>query len=154
MLRRTFLGLMGAAAGAGMLAPVKADAASHEFKGYPGSKGVLFDATRCIGCRKCEAACNTVNELPKPKVPFDDLEVLNTKRRTDAKTYTVVNKYQGPTGPLFRKIQCNHCLEPACASACFVKAFKKTPSGAVVYDASVCVGCRYCMVACPFEIPA
>ena len=51
------------------------------------------------------------------------------------------------------KDQCNHCLEPACASACFVKAFTKTKEGAVIYDESVCVGCRYCMIACPFEIP-
>ena len=56
--------------------------------------------------------------------------------------------------PVFVKNQCNHCLEPACASACFVKAFKKTETGAVVYDASLCVGCRYCMIACPFNIPA
>jgi len=55
---------------------------------------------------------------------------------------------------MFVKKQCNHCLEPACASACFVKAFKKTESGAVIYDESLCVGCRYCIVACPFEIPA
>ncbi len=152
MLRRTFLGLIGAA-GATAVTSGKVEAAGKEFKGYPGSKGVLFDATRCIGCRKCEAACNKVNDLPQPEKPFDDLEVLNIRRRTHPDTYTVVNKYQVGGAPVFRKFQCNHCLEPACASACFVKAFKKSPSGAVVYDASVCVGCRYCMIACPFEIP-
>lgn len=154
MLRRTFLGMLGAAC-VGATVPGKAGAAGKEFKGYPGSMGVLFDATRCIGCRKCEAACNKVNDLPAPEKKFDDLSVLDTKRRTDAKSYTVVNKYKGESkSPVFRKSQCNHCLEPACASACFVKAFKKLPNGAVVYDESVCVGCRYCMVACPFEIPA
>jgi len=66
----------------------------------------------------------------------------------------VVNKYETSQGFRFRKIQCNHCLEPACASVCFVSAFKKQPTGAVVYDPSVCVGCRYCMMACPFEVPA
>jgi Fe-S-cluster-containing dehydrogenase component len=97
-----------------------------------------------------------VNQLPEPEKPFDDLSVLNERRRTDPKTYTVINRYDGVSkgrGPFFRKIQCNHCLEPACASACFVRAFKKTPEGAVTYDASVCVGCRYCMIACPFYIP-
>ncbi|WP_320005926.1 sulfate respiration complex iron-sulfur protein HmcB [Maridesulfovibrio sp.] len=153
MLRRTFLGMLGAAC-VGASLPAGAEAAGKEFKGYPGSKGVLFDATRCIGCRKCEAACNKVQKLPAPEKKFDDLSVLDTKRRTDAKTFTVVNKYGTPEHPVFRKSQCNHCLEPACASACFVKAFKKLPNGAVVYDESVCVGCRYCMVACPFEIPA
>ncbi|SMF16508.1 sulfate respiration complex iron-sulfur protein HmcB [Desulfovibrio gilichinskyi] len=151
MLRRTFLGMLGTACVGASIPSVAS--ASKEFKGYPGSKGVLFDATRCIGCRKCESACNKVNNLPAPDKKFDDLSVLDTKRRTDAKTLTVVNKYESGKGPLFRKSQCNHCMEPACASACFVKAFKKLPNGAVVYDESVCVGCRYCMVACPFEIP-
>jgi formate dehydrogenase iron-sulfur subunit len=153
MLRRTFLGLLGAA-GASVALPVSAKAGGKHFGPHPDTKGVLFDATRCIGCRKCEQACNEVNELPAPDKPFDDLTVLDTPRRTDEKTYTVVNKYQGKNGPVFRKNQCNHCLEPACASACFVRAFKKQPNGAVTYDASVCVGCRYCMVACPFSIPA
>ncbi len=156
MKRRHFLGLLGAA-GVTLSTGVSAKAASlGDVKGLPNAGGVLFDATRCIGCRKCEAACNQVNELPKPAKPFDDLTVLETTRRTDAKTYTVVNKYTPEAGkpPVFRKIQCNHCMEPACASACFVAAFKKTETGAVVYDPSVCVGCRYCMVACPFNIPA
>ena len=68
----------------------------------------------------------------------------------------MVNRYDhipGVAGAVFRKDQCQHCLEPACASACFVKAFTKTPQGGVVWDASVCVGCRYCMIACPFNIP-
>lgn len=132
-------------------------AANKHFKGYPESSGVLFDNLLCIGCRKCEAGCNQVNDLPPPEQPFDDLSVLNQKRRTDAQSYTVVNRYDNPDnhrGPLYRKIQCNHCLEPACASACFVKAFSKTETGAVTYDPSVCVGCRYCMIACPFDIPA
>lgn len=152
MLRRTFLGLLGAA-GASVALPTSAKAGAKEFGPHPDTQGVLFDATRCIGCRRCEQACNEVNKLPAPDIAFDDLSVLENKRRTDEKTYTVVNKYQGTNGPVYRKGQCNHCLEPACASACFVRAFEKLPNGAVVYDESVCVGCRYCMVACPFEIP-
>jgi formate dehydrogenase iron-sulfur subunit len=155
--RRKFLGWMGAA-GATTVAGKTAKATTNkEFHGYPESRGVLYDVARCIGCRRCEAACNKVNDLPSPEVPFKDLSVLDEKRRTDANHFTVVNSYNLParkSGPVFRKIQCNHCLEPACASACFVKAFKKTEAGPVVYNASVCVGCRYCMIACPFEIPA
>ncbi len=157
MQRRTFLKLIGSAGlGAALPAATAKAAGNKAFTGYPDAMGVLFDATKCIGCRKCEAACNEVNELPKPEKPFDDLSVMNAKRRTDAKTYTVVNKFVPVDGrpPVFAKTQCNHCQEPACASACFVKAFTKTPEGAVVYDASVCVGCRYCMVACPFSVPA
>ncbi|MCP4756446.1 MAG: 4Fe-4S dicluster domain-containing protein [Proteobacteria bacterium] len=154
--RRSFLKWAGAA-NLTLAAGTTATAASnHQFEGYPDSKGVLYDNTYCIGCRKCEEGCNKVNELPAPDQPFDDLSVLENKRRTSNESFTVVNQYQpvdGTTGEIYRKIQCNHCLEPACAAACFVKALKKTPSGAVTYDASVCVGCRYCMVACPFEIP-
>jgi Fe-S-cluster-containing dehydrogenase component len=154
--RRKFLGWLGAASlGATLGSPANAASNKH-FSGYPGSQGVLFDNTRCIGCRKCEDGCNKVNQLPDPEKPFDDLSVLENKRRTTAKTYTVVNRYakiSNPKGPVYRKIQCNHCLEPACASACFVRAFSKTEIGAVTYDESVCVGCRYCMIACPFEIP-
>ena len=155
--RRKFLGWVGAAAGTTAIMDKSAFAVSNKhFKGYPGSFGVLHDITRCIGCRQCEAACNTVNELSNPKRPFDDLTVLGENRRTSEDAYTVVNRYTGKEGtrPIFVKTQCNHCLEPACASACFVKALRKDKSGAVSYDASLCVGCRYCMVACPFNIPA
>ncbi len=156
--RRKFLSWLGAATAGTTLGKTANAASNKHFSGYPNSMGVLFDNTRCIGCRKCEEGCNAVNELPAPDQPFDDLSVLDTKRRTDAKTYTIVNRYDTFSntrlkGPLYRKVQCNHCLEPACASACFVRAFTKTSQGAVIYDASVCVGCRYCMIACPFEIP-
>ena len=154
--RRKFLGWMGAA-GVGVTVGKSAQAASNKhFSGYPDSMGVLHDIARCVGCRSCEAACNAVNQLPPPEISFKDLTVLDRKRRTTPPEYTVVNRYDtGGAGskPVYRKNQCNHCLEPACASACFVKAFDKTAEGAVVYDASVCVGCRYCMIACPFEIP-
>jgi Fe-S-cluster-containing dehydrogenase component len=144
------------AAGVGITASKTAQAGSlQHFEGYPESMGVLHDITRCVGCRLCEEACNKVNELPKPDKNFKDLAVLESSRRTTPKDYTVVNRYPSdePGRYVFRKNQCNHCLEPACASACFVRAFKKNENGAVVYNPDVCVGCRYCMVACPFEIP-
>ena len=152
--RRKFLSWVGAT-GIGLVTAGTTKAAHGEFEGYPGSYGVLHDTTLCIGCRSCEKACNEVNQLPAPDEPFDDLTVLDRKRRTDYRSYTVVNRYDETShgSPVFRKMQCNHCLEPACASACFVGAFTKTPEGAVVYDASVCVGCRYCIIACPFDIP-
>ncbi|UCD33635.1 MAG: 4Fe-4S dicluster domain-containing protein [Desulfobacterales bacterium] len=152
--RRKFLGWVGAAGLSTVWSGSASAATTKHFEGYPDSLGVLFDNLLCIGCRTCEEACNKVNELPPPDQPFKDLSVLDQKRRTTAKTYTIVNRYNSSKGPILRKIQCNHCLEPACASACFVRAFKKTKEGAVTYDASVCVGCRYCMIACPFEIPA
>ncbi|MCG8633424.1 MAG: 4Fe-4S dicluster domain-containing protein [Desulfobacterales bacterium] len=153
--RRKFLGCLTAALGTTTGVGTLAHAASNKhFTGYPDSFGVLHDSTKCIGCRKCEQACNEVNELGKPDKPFDDLTVLDERRRTDENVYTVVNKFAGPGAGVFAKKQCNHCQEPACASACFVKAFKKDKTGAVIYDESLCVGCRYCMVACPFDVPA
>jgi Fe-S-cluster-containing dehydrogenase component len=87
---------------------------------------------------------------------FSDTSIYQKKRRPDAQTYTVVNSYENRkwTKPVYRKIQCNHCIEPACAAACLVGALKKTADGAVVYNEEVCIGCRYCMTACPFSIPA
>lgn len=145
-----------AAASAGAATTKTGQAAHGVFSGYPESYGVLHDTTLCIGCRSCERACNEVNNLPEQDRPFDDLSVLEEKRRTDATRYTVVNKYKTSDKDhtiVNRKNQCNHCLEPACASSCFVGAFTKTPQGSVIYDESVCVGCRYCLIACPFDIP-
>jgi len=158
--RRRFLqgGLVASAAATISLAK-KTEAAT--FEGYPNAMGVLVDLSRCVGCRSCEAACNLEQKLPAPEKPFNDVSVFEElhhgqKRRPDETRYTVVNRYEipGREHPLFRKIQCNHCQEPACLTSCFVNAYTKTPEGAVVYDSTVCVGCRTCMVACPFNIPA
>ncbi len=159
--RRRFLA--GSAAGAALVMhPGKKAFASGSFTGFPDGMGVLVDLTRCVGCRTCEAACNKEQKLPEPALPFDDYSVFdeihhgNQKRRTTDKAYTIVNRYEpeGADKPLYRKIQCNHCNEPACLTSCFVAAYTKTPEGAVIYNKHVCVGCRNCMIACPFHIPA
>lgn len=136
------------------------DGESHQVKKYQDTMGVLVDMTRCVGCRSCEAACNAEQNLPRPAQPFTEEAVFDEgehgqKRRTDENRYTVVNRYDVPglDHPLFRKIQCNHCQEPACLTSCFVNAYTKTPEGAVIYNQDVCVGCRTCMIACPFYIP-
>ena len=163
--RRKFLKSTAIAGGsaAAAMSSSKSAFAMKEFEGYPDSMGVLVDLTRCIGCRTCEAACNQEHGLPEPALPFDDFSVFDQvfhggkqKRRTDDKAYTVVNRYktETPGGPVYRKIQCNHCNEPACLTSCFVNAYTKTKEGAVIYNEAVCVGCRMCMVACPFSIPA
>jgi Fe-S-cluster-containing dehydrogenase component len=146
-----------AAGGAGLVGKSKLASGAGQFTGYPDRVGVLTDVTRCVGCRTCEAACNEINKLPPPKVPFDDQSVFEKTRRTDEQAYTVVNRYPNPKPgepPIYVKHQCRHCDEPACASACLVAAFTKTPEGPVTYNKGVCVGCRYCMTACPFYVPA
>jgi formate dehydrogenase iron-sulfur subunit len=119
--------------------------------------GVLVDTTVCNGCRRCEWACNEWNKNSNlPINAFDDKSVFEKVRRTHARTFTVVNRFINPkdSTPIYVKKQCMHCNVPACKDACFVDAFKKTGTGAVVYNDSVCVGCRYCMIACPFDVPA
>jgi Fe-S-cluster-containing dehydrogenase component len=162
--RRSFLkgGLAGGVAAAAAVGVAKNADAAGDFGGYPDSMGVLVDMTKCVGCRTCEAACNKEQNLPMPAKPFNDMSVHDEvrhgglPRRTSEKAYTVVNKYEveGREHPLFRKVQCNHCQEPGCLTSCFVNAYTKTPEGAVIYDPKVCVGCRTCMIACPFYIPA
>lgn len=157
--RRNFLkcAMLAGASATAAASPVQARTSPVPADPY----GCLVDLTRCIGCRKCEQACREVNQLPEPKRPFDDLTVLDRKRRPDEQAYTVINRYysgmideRDQLIPTFVKLQCMHCQDPACASACIVGALTKKENGAVHYDASKCIGCRYCMVACPFEIPA
>lgn len=157
--RRQFLKLSTAAAATALVgAPAGAKAA----RPGPESLGCLVDTTLCVGCRQCEKACNQRNALPAPAVSFDETAVLENERRMDETTYTVVNKYYPRNlgtltwrqRPTFVKFQCMHCIDPSCVSACIVGALTKEPNGAVIYDADKCIGCRYCMVACPFQVPA
>jgi formate dehydrogenase iron-sulfur subunit len=108
-------------------------------------KAILTDVTRCVGCEKCVAACAAENRQAAATAPqrwtLDD--------GLSADRFTAVVRRDGG----YVRKQCRHCLEPACAEACPVGALRKTPEGPVVYDGSRCLGCRYCMMACPFGIP-
>lgn len=119
------------------------------------SLGVLVDTTVCIGCRKCEWACNDANQLPTQSIEaFEDKSVFAEFRHPDGTRYTVVNHFDGAEGaakPNYVKSQCMHCNDPACVSACLVRALEKQENGAVSYNADRCMGCRYCMIACPFQ---
>jgi len=100
--------------------------------------GLLIDTTKCIGCGGCTLACKEANDLPK-----DDGKSLS------ATTWTIVEKKEG----VHVRRMCMHCEDPTCASVCPVAALRKTPEGAVTYDETRCIGCRYCMAGCPFGIP-
>ena len=123
-----------------------------------GRWGMLVDTTLCVGCRHCEWACKRQHRLPsEPLARFADASVFERLRRPDAVSYTVVNRFtdpDNPGAPVYVKVQCMHCDQAACASACLVGALRKHENGPVLYDGSKCMGCRYCMVACPFQIPA
>ena len=107
------------------------------------SYGMLIDISRCVGCKACEMACTEANGLEPP----EDQETLCAQKWTVVRTVEVDGEEK------FVRRQCMHCEHPCCQSVCPVGAFKKTPEGPVVYDASRCMGCRYCMMACPYNIP-
>ncbi len=150
--RRSFLkilggGVAGAALG-NILIPrtVRATAPAHptEFM------GVLVDTTRCVGCRSCEMACAEVHDLSVPDIA--DSSIFDRERATSVSQWTVVNRYETKKGEVFVKRQCMHCNQPGCVAACLVKAMEKRKEGPVTWSTN-CMGCRYCMPSCPFEIP-
>jgi formate dehydrogenase iron-sulfur subunit len=106
---------------------------------------ILTDTTRCTGCEACVAACKQANALG-PDTPGRWMRAIDDLSAT--RFTTVITR----DGQSVRQ-QCRHCVDPACVSACLVGAMQKTPEGPVIYDGDRCMGCRYCMVACPFEIP-
>jgi len=127
----------------------------------PEAVGILYDATVCIGCKACMAACKEYNNLP-PDLSTPD-SIWDNPVDLSAKTYNIVKLYQNGTGQVkdreidgysFIRRFCMHCVDPACISACPVSALTKDPNtGAVVYNKDYCIGCRYCQVACPYNIP-
>ncbi|MFA6450703.1 MAG: 4Fe-4S dicluster domain-containing protein [bacterium] len=141
----------------GALAGAETAMASEGAALPPETLGVLVDTTLCIGCRECERACNKVNSLGKPDAYFSDTEkIFEKKRLVETDAFTVVNKFENktdPSKPVFVKRQCMHCNKAACVSACIVGALKKSKNGAVDYTEWKCIGCRYCMMACPFTVP-
>ena len=102
-------------------------------------KAMLVDYTRCIGCYQCVLACKAKNAL-QPMEPAEEPSV---------RSFTGVKKRKG----VFVSRLCMHCQDPTCASVCPVGAFRKTAAGPVVYDKEKCIGCRYCILACPFDVP-
>jgi Fe-S-cluster-containing dehydrogenase component len=158
--RRSFLKtstLIGAGAAATGLSTSVAKAGPKNILS-PDRMGVLVDTTVCIGCRNCEWACKKAHDLPTQSIEsYEDRSVFEKMRRPDETALTVVNRYENPKKPEVPytvKVQCMHCDHPACVSACIVGAFSKEENGAVIWDTTRCIGCRYCMAACPFQIPA
>lgn len=120
-------------------------------------KALLIDSTRCVGCRACQVACKQWNELEAEDTSFFAGKGYQNPRDLAANTWTVITYNEVEVNNrfdwVFGKLQCFHCNVPACASACPVGALEKTEAGPVVYNASICLGCRYCQLACPFKVP-
>jgi formate dehydrogenase iron-sulfur subunit len=111
--------------------------------------GVLYDSTRCAGCQTCESSCAEANGMPAPTGTIQ----AGVVRKTDESHRTVVNAFNSSKGEAYLKKQCMHCNEPACTAACLTQAMYKTKEGAVIWRGDKCMGCRYCMVSCPFDSP-
>jgi formate dehydrogenase iron-sulfur subunit len=107
------------------------------------SQAILYDIAQCIGCRQCEAACAERWGL-RYEEPVTSQEFLSDHKLTAIQTHA---------NERYTRKLCMHCVDPTCVSVCPVGAFEKSKLGPVVYDEDRCIGCRYCMLACPFNVP-
>ena len=116
---------------------------------------MLFDATKCTACRGCQVACKQWNDLPGEVTTHTGSYTHPAQLSADTWLLIEFHEVENDDGLTwgFRRRACMHCLEPACVSACPVGALHKAAEGPVVYNEDRCIGCRYCMVACPFDVP-
>ena len=111
--------------------------------------GMLFDSTLCIGCQNCEYVCAEHYGFPAP----EDMPEAGVKREPNETRRVAVNCFNTSKGEQYMRTACNHCNSPACASACLTKAMVKTDEGPVIWREEKCMGCRSCIISCPFNIP-
>jgi formate dehydrogenase iron-sulfur subunit len=123
-------------------------------------KTTLVDITKCIGCRACQVACKQWNDREGEQTELQDQLGFQNPATLSSKTYTLITFHElpdenapGGLNYLFSMRRCLHCLEPACASACPTTALERQPDGPVTYNPNECIGCRYCIWACPWGVP-
>jgi formate dehydrogenase iron-sulfur subunit len=158
--RRGFLRLSGAALASGVFVPWSRPQVQL---GPQDRLAILYDASKCIGCRACQMACKRWNELPQdtevavtvPAEATDVYKLYDTPRGLSADTWTLIklNK-QSETDWHFMNYQCMHCADAACVTVCPSGALYKDERGFTAYDKSKCIGCGYCTQFCPYGVPA
>jgi len=149
MKRRSFIQTLAAIGGACVVGPDASRASSGNGAAVDGW-AVLVDLSLCEGCQACELACAEANGLPEP----DDVDIDEAGfRPTSDHQRVAVSRFQTSKGDVYVRRQCMHCLEPACAAGCLTKALYKQPDGPVTWNGDKCLGCRYCMISCPFDVP-
>jgi Fe-S-cluster-containing dehydrogenase component len=146
--RRTAFKLALAGTAATIAKPV---AASVPIAAPVDAVGLLYDTTKCIGCKACVVACREANGL-EPDTSWSG-GLYQAPLDLNEKTKTVIKLFDDGEHRSYVKAQCMHCIDPACANACMLGAFKKREFGIVTYDVNYCIGCRYCEVACPYGVP-
>ena len=151
--RRLFLKGVAAAGAAGVAsaAPVKA---ARERKVAPAdARGMLYDTTLCIGCKACVRACKEANDLPADTRVESMGGLYDAPADLNDYTKNIIKLYQEGDRRSYVKKQCMQCVDPACVGACMIGAFKKREYGIITWDKDRCIGCRYCQMACPFNVP-
>jgi Fe-S-cluster-containing dehydrogenase component len=151
--RRTALKVLAGGAAAGAAAALPAPAAAAAPPSYPEAEGLLYDSVRCIGCRACVTWCKKANELPVDGVTINGVP-YDAPQDLSATTKNIIRVAVDGDRSAFVKGGCMHCLRPACVNSCMVSALTKDRvTGVIAYDPDLCVGDRYCQVACPFNVP-
>ena len=149
--RRTLFQSAAAAGGAALASTAPATARAR--KTAPAdARGMLYDTTLCIGCKACVTACKEANSLP-PDTTTEGMELFDAPTDLNEFTKNIIKLYQEDGRRSYVKQQCMHCLDPACVGACMIGALDKREYGIVTWDKDRCIGCRYCQVACPFNVP-
>ena len=155
--------LAAGAAGAVAAIPERAEA-RHAVEPGAEAVGMLFDSTRCVGCRACQTACKKANKLPADEVQANG-GVYDAPTDLNSTTKNIIKVLPTSGGDFYMKQQCMHCVDPSCVSACMMGALhkegqakrtiagEKQGSGIVLWDKITCVGCRYCQIACAFNVP-
>jgi Ni/Fe-hydrogenase subunit HybB-like protein/Fe-S-cluster-containing dehydrogenase component len=141
--RRTALKTL-AGAGAATLLPVPVQARAAK-RPSPEAVGLLYDPVRCIGCQACIEGCAVANGCD-PGTSAADVQLTPT-------TLSILRSQERGEAQTFVKLQCMHCVDPACVSACMLGAMSKNADGSVTWNGDLCVGCRYCQIGCPFNVP-
>jgi formate dehydrogenase beta subunit len=148
--RRAFLKGMAAAGASTVAAAAPALGSEPARKAPDDAVGLLYDTTRCIGCKACVVACHEANDLP-PDTRLNALHDMPTA--LNDRTKNIIKLYNDGERRSYMKQQCMHCVDPGCVGACMIGALQKREHGIVTWDTNKCIGCRYCQVACPFEVP-
>jgi molybdopterin-containing oxidoreductase family iron-sulfur binding subunit len=117
--------------------------------------GYGLDLSRCVGCRRCEWACVRENNISRGNGQGHWIRVLRLRKGNLVKLDEADHHYDPPLVPeegyFYMPVQCQHCANPPCVRACPVKATWREPDGLVVVDYDWCIGCRFCIAACPYR---
>jgi Fe-S-cluster-containing dehydrogenase component len=153
MDRRKFLKGLAASGAAATLGAVEAHGAEERQQAPPDAVGMLYDTTKCIGCKTCMVACSEANDLPVDTADYGE-GLYDAPLALNDRTKNIIKLYKDESGRMsYMKQQCMHCIDPACVGACMIGALQKRLHGIVTWDSDRCIGCRYCQIACPYNVP-